>query len=88
MCQKTGQTWELFADGSTIKPHSEREKKMNVEVEVADQVRKVAQVLDYLSNNTKDEGLAFILEQCVNDLTMAIHGVPDNEHRTDDIPFD
>lgn len=48
-------------------------------VDTQDQVRKVAMVLNHLANNTKDEGLAFILDQCVNDLIMAIHGVTDEE---------
>lgn len=52
---------------------------MNVPVEVQDQVRKVAMVLDYLSNNSKDEGLCFILDQCVEDLTRVVHGVDDED---------
>lgn len=60
---------------------------MNVDIEVADQVRRVTSILNHLSNNTKDEGLAFILDQCVNDLIMAIHGVSNDETKNDDYPF-
>lgn len=64
---------------------------MNVDVEVADQVRRVAMILNHVANNTKDEGLAFILDGCVNDLIQAIHGVNDEaigsdvESRTESI---
>lgn len=61
---------------------------MKVDIEVADQVRRVAMIINHVANNTKDEGLAFILDGCVNDLIKAIHGVPDNEEKNDDYPFD
>lgn len=37
-------------------------------MDAIDEIAKTEKVLDYLSNETKDEGLAFILSQCVLDL--------------------
>jgi hypothetical protein len=59
---------------------------MNVSVEVADQVRRVAMIINHVANNTKDEGLAFILDGCVNDLIRAIHGVDDETSGPDERP--
>lgn len=47
---------------------------MKADVEVIDKVREVVMVLSYLSNNTKDEGLSFILDACVADLAKAFLG--------------
>jgi hypothetical protein len=52
---------------------------MKVDIEVTDQVVKVVAMLNYLSDNTKNEGLAFLLDQCVNELTKIIVGENENE---------
>lgn len=48
-------------------------------IDQKDELRKVAMVLDYISTNSKDEGLCFILDRCVEDLTRVAHGVDDDD---------
>jgi hypothetical protein len=52
---------------------------MNIDIDVTDRVIKVVSMLNYLSDNTKNEGLAFLLDQCVNELTKIIVGENENE---------
>ncbi|MBV5337640.1 MAG: hypothetical protein J0653_06770 [Deltaproteobacteria bacterium] len=39
--------------------------------EAMDAMSKVAKIIDYLSNETSNTGLAFILDACCEDLVMA-----------------
>lgn len=71
---------------------------MKALLDAVDQVRKVEMKLEYLTTNTKDEGLAFILDQCVDELHGCVEVIQyeiNNEKsaeadgsRFDDTPFD
>lgn len=70
---------------------------MKALLETVDQVRKVEMKLEYLTTTTKDEGLAFILDQCVDELHGCIEilkyeikndGSDKDGSRLDDTPFD
>lgn len=71
---------------------------MKAILDVVDQVRKVEMKLEYLTTTTKDEGLAFILDECVDELHGCIEVIQyeiNNEKSAgtdgpgfDDTPFD
>jgi hypothetical protein len=44
-------------------------------VDLIDVVTKVSKVLDHLSNNSNDEGLSFILEDCRQQLVDGLNAV-------------
>jgi len=39
-------------------------------IDAIDNISKVAKILDFLSNEIKDEGLSFILDSCCQDLAQ------------------
>lgn len=55
-------------------PKQKRRNEMEL-MDAIDEIAKTEKVLDYLSNETKNEGLAFILSQCVLDLGSVREGL-------------
>lgn len=49
-------------------------------VDCVDTVMKVEKILDYLSNNSADVGLSFILEECRSLLAETIRDMGGNQH--------